>query len=387
MSRYSPPSISPPPSPPEGWWGNQGSPEYSYTDNYPSPQQWAVGRVPTPDGSPPVVGFEVVRHNYADRNQENLAQNYPDFEEQLRQQNEGPGPAAEFIVHTGMAWQVHNVFENIKENYEKIIHEFGGRVYLDILTSVGPDELINGLDLFFAEIISKRDNTPLRDGPEYTKIKKILNRLWLAKQEYLDSHFRNEIFTWFQFVMRQPNSFQFQYVTCFIEDTFFAYDNGDTLSCVKGIRERLLLSIADACVLYCTQYKKKHKPKTKNTKKKKTIARRLKQKTAKKLATLARLQMNQTMGGAVSEFKKCDNPTYRRLIRLFKKEVPDMNELTKEWAVIFTGGLADSLTTKQIKDEFIDFMERKYTLYGIDNSVAIQIRADSFDDIFERREF
>ena len=64
-----------------------------------------------------------------------------------------------------------------------------------------------------------------------------------------------------------------------------------------------------------------------------------------------------------------------------------MNELTKEWAVIFTGGLADSLTTQQIKDEFIDFMNRKYLLYGIDNSVAIQIRADSFDDIFERREF
>jgi len=365
-----------PPSPPEGRWRRPDSQD-SYPDSYPSPQQWAVGRVPTPDGTPPVVGFEIVRHNYGERNQqENLVQNHPNIEEP-QGQVQVPANAVEFQVHTGMAYQVHNVFENIKENYEKIIQEFGGRIYLDIISTVGPDEFINGLDLFFTEIISRRDNTPPQEGPEYEKIHKILNRLWLAKEEYLGAYFRNEIFTWFQFVMRQPESFQFHYVTCFIEDTFFAYNIGDTLSCVKGIRERLLLSIADACVLYCTQYKKKHKRKTKNTMKKKTNAKRLKQKTAR----------NQTIGGASSEFKKCDNLTYRRLIRLFKKEVPDMNELTKEWAVIFTGGLADSLTTQQIKDEFIDFMNRKYLLYGIDNSVAIQIRADSFDDIFERREF
>ena len=149
-------------------------------------------------------------------------------------------------------------------------------------------------------------------------------------------------------------------------------------SCVKGIRERLLLSIADACILYCTEYKKKHKPKTKNTMRKRNKARKVRLKTAKKLAKI---------GGAVSEFKKCDNPLYKRLLHLFKKEIPDMNELTKEWSVIFTGGLADSLTTAQIKQEFIDFMERKYKLYGVDNSVKIKERADSFDEIFERREF
>lgn len=372
MSRnYSPPSISPPPSPPEGWWGDE-----RYDSNFPSPQQWAVNRTPeeSPSG-PPVVGFDLVHHTFADRNPQDQA----DFLEQQRQQFEGPGPGPEFQVHTGMAYQVHNVFENIKENYETIMKEFGGRVFLDTIANVGPDDLIGALDLVFAEIISRRDNTPLRTGPEYDKVNQVLNRLWLARKELLNEHFRNEIFTWFQFVMRQPDSFQFQYITCFIEDTFFAYNNGDSISCPKGIRERLLMSIADACVLYCSQYKKKHKRKTKNTIKKNTKARREKKKTAKKLATLVR--------GGGSLFQKCDNPIYRKLIRLFKKEVPDINELTKEWAVIFTGGLADSLTTAQIKQEFIDFMERKYTLYGLNNSVAIQIRADSFDEIFERREF
>uniref|UniRef100_A0A6C0HJ94 Uncharacterized protein n=1 Tax=viral metagenome TaxID=1070528 RepID=A0A6C0HJ94_9ZZZZ len=378
MPRYTPPSISPPPSPPDGWWGNQGSPNYSYNDNYPSPRQWAVGREPTPEGSPPVVGFEIVHHAFADRTaeeqQEFLAQNYPDYEEQLRQQEEGPGP--QYEAHLGIAFEVHNAFENIKENYEKIIQEMGGRIYLDILTTIGPDELVKGLDLFFAEIIAKRDNTPLREGEEYKKLKKILIRLLLAKNEVLNGHFLNEIFTWFQFVMRQPESFQFQYATYFIEDTISAYS--DEMSCVKGIRERLLLSIADACILHCFEFKKKHKRKTKKATKK----HKANQKTAKKLAKVATLG-----GGSPSKFRKCDNPLYRRLIRLFKKEVPDMNELTKEWSVIFTK--ETPMTPAQLKQDFIDFMDRKYKLYNIDNFAAIQKRAVELEQagIFENKEF
>ena len=372
MPRYTPPSISPPPSPPDGWWGNQGSPNYSYNDNYPSPRQWAVGREATPEGSPPVVGYEIVHHAFADRTaqeqQEFLAQNYPDYEEQLRQQEEGPGP--QYEAHLGIAFEVHNAFENIKENYEKIIQEMGGRIYLDILTTIGPDELVNSLDLFFAEIIAKRDNTPLRQGEEYQKLKRILTRLWYAKNEVLTGHFRNEIFTWFQFVMRQPESFQFQYATYFIEDTISAYS--DEMSCVKGIRERLLLSIADACILHCFQFKKKHKRKTRHAAKK----HKANQKTAKA-----------TLGGSPSKFKKCDNPLYRRLIHLFKKEVPDMNELTKEWSVIFTKDTAEKMTTEQIRQDFIDFMERKYKLYNIDNSDAIRKRAVELEEIFKNKEF
>jgi hypothetical protein len=377
---YSPPSISPPPSPPDGWFDES-------QDSYPSPRQWAVGREPTPEGSPPVVGYEIVHHAFADRTaqeqREFLAQNYPgyenyaDFEEQLRQQEEGPGP--QYEAHIGNAFEVHNAFENIKENYERIIQEMGGRIYLDILTSIGPDELVKGLDLFFAEIIAKRDNTPLREGEEYKKLKKILIRLLLAKNEVLSVHFRNEIFTWFQFVMRQPDSFQFQYATYFIEDCISAYSNQkDQMSCVKGIRERLLLSIADACILHCFQNKKKHKRKTKKATKK----HKANQKTAKKLAKVATLG-----GGSPSKFKKCDNPLYRRLIRLFKKEVPDMNELTKEWSVIFTK--ETPMTPAQLKQDFIDFMDRKYKLYNIDNFAAIQKRADDLEkaDIFKNKEF
>jgi hypothetical protein len=349
--RYNtPPTPSPPPSH-ELWEGAQVSPQDSYDSNFPSPDQLSFAERL---GMVPDVGFEVARH--------------------VQPQQE-PQP------HMGMADQVHNVFENIKVNYETIIQEFGGRIYLNILPNV-PDILISGLDLFFAQIIAKRDNTPLNSGPEYGKIVEILNRLWWAKNEYLEGQSGNDIFTWVQFVMRQSDTFQFHYITCFIKDTYFAYNDGNTLSCVRGIHERLLLSIADACILYCTQNQKPIKTKNTTYKKAKAKARKKMKKTAKTVVKSARKNM---IGGALS--KTCDNPIYRKLIRLFKKEVPDMNDLTKEWAVIFTGGLADSLNTSQIKKSFIDFMERKYTLYGIENSVAIQIRADSFDEIFERREF
>ena len=358
-SNYSPPTISPQPSPPDGWFVNN--------DN----------------STPPVVGYEIVHHPFANRTaqeqREFLDQNYPgheefpDFEEQLRLQEQGPIQEEPYEPHLAIAFEIHNAFANIKDNYERIIQELGGRIYLDILSTIGPNELVEGLDLFFAEIIAKRDNTPLREGGEYKKLERVLTRLWYAKNEVLSRHFCNEIFTWFQFVMRQPESFQFHYATCFIEDTLSAYS--DEMSCVKGIRERLLLSIADACILHCFQFKKKHKRKTKHATKK----HKSRQKTAKK--TLLR-------GGSPSKFRKCDNPLYRRLIRLFKKEVPDMNELTKEWSVIFTKE-TELMTPAQLKQDFIDFMERKYKLYNVDNYAAIRMRADDLEkaDIFKNREF
>jgi hypothetical protein len=288
-----------------------------------------------------------------------------------------------------MAFHIHNVFENISDTYEEIMNVFGGRIQLDILQNVGPTEIINALNIFFASVISRKYGTPFKQGEEYARVSQVLDKLFLARRDYLSARQRNEIFTWIQFVMRQPDSFQFEYIDLFINDTFMAYDGtGDNISCVKGITERLLLSIADACVLYCIQYKKKHKKKTKKAMMTKTAAKK-----AKKLATrTARANQNTnqniiTGGGAKSAFEKCDNATYRKLIRLFKKEVPDMNELTKEWNVILTGELSEYLTTAQIKQSFIDFMERKYKLYGLNKSAAIKKRADEFDEFFERREF
>jgi hypothetical protein len=397
---YSPPSFSPPPSPNDEWGAQRWS---SPESTIPSPGQqrfYDENRIMSQEDLPSPIQpeedsfegtptFELVYHNDAERaEQERQREAHNQQQEQMY----------------GMAYHVHNVFENIKDNYEKIIEALGGRIQLELLPMVGPNELIAGLDSLFATIIMRKYGTPFKEGAEYFKVNKILDKLWRAKREFLGDHIRNEIFTWIQFVIRQPDSFQFEYIDCFINDTFFAYDGiGDNISCPKGISERLLLSIADACILYCIQYKKKNKKKTKRTEKKK----KAKTKKKEKLLTAARrdITVNQRptsapnqrpasapnqrpiAGGMKSEFVKCDNLTYRKLIHLFKKEVPDMNELTKEWSVIFTGTLADTMTTAQIKQEFIDFMERKYKLYGLNYSAAINRRADEFDEIFERREF
>jgi len=354
-------------------WGAQRSPIQS---SIPSPRQWAVFEqsqedLPSPvqpSATPPSVGYELVYHNAAEIAQQQRVQ-----QEQQAQQY-------------GMAWHVHNVFENIKDNYEEIMEVFGGRIRLDILQTVGPLEFIQAIDLFFADAIARKYGTPFQQGDEYNKVSQVLNRLYLASREFLTPSQRNEIFTWIQFVMRQPDTFQFEYIDLFINDTFLAYDTGDDkLSCPKGISERLLLSIADACILYCFQYKKKNKKKTKQTEKNKTKKRRLKSRATR---TARNMEIEEVVGGKPgSEFAKCDNPTYRKLIVLFKKVVPDMNDLTKDWSVILTGELAQTMTTAQIKQSFIDFMERKYKLYGLNKSAAIKKRADEFDEFFENRNF
>ena len=227
------------------------SPTWSQQSSIPSPRQWAFYQsqedLPSPvqhsptNGTPPTVGYELVYHNAAELEQRRQAQQVQ--QEQQAQQY-------------GMAWHIHNVFDNIKETYEEIMDVFGGRIRLDILQTIGPTEFIVALDLFFATAISRKYGTPFQQGEEYHKVSQVLNRLYLANKEFLTPSQRNEIFTWIQFVMRQPDAFQFEYIDLFINDTFLAYDTGDDkLSCPKGISERLLLSIGDACVLYCFQYK------------------------------------------------------------------------------------------------------------------------------------
>jgi hypothetical protein len=213
------------------------------------------------------------------------------------------------------------------------------------------------------------------------QILQILEKLWnsvfiTAPLKPYDGPCDN-IFTWHQFVLRQPQEFKSHYVECYIKDTYYAYnaDNGDGISCIEGIYERMLTSIGDACVLYCTEFQKKKKKKKKQNKTKKTKSNSS--------------RSTQYGGTYKSQFRKCSDPTYRNLIKLFKKEVPDINDFTQEWSKIFDDKSSIKMSVADLKRNFITSMNRKYSLYGLNNETAVLKRAQELEEanIFENREF
>lgn len=271
----------------------------------------------------------------------------------------------------GIAFHVHDVFDSIRDNAYEIMDSLGGPHPDLYIFQIGPKELLTGFYEWCVRILRKHYSSPKLEI-EMDKLLKIIQKLELAKQEYLQSENISIIFTAIQFVIRQPDVFQKYYVDLFIEDTFNAYHGkDDTISCPKGIVERIIFAIADACLLYCVTYKKKRKPKKNKTRK--------------------TTRSNNTTRGGVSQYKKCDNPLYRKLIRLFKKEVPDINVLTSEWARILddTEGIAN-MTAAELKINFIDFMTRKYKSYGLTQQTEkIKERADHFEEllVFEKKAF
>ena len=287
-------------------------------------------------------------------------------------------PEVPEVQGEGIAYQIHNVFANIRENMDEIFKTMGGRLTVFPL-DLSKDSFFHCMNWSFKDFIVNDS-----EGIVYEKkVKEILDKLHLStliqppRVPY--DGLCDDIFTWQQFVMRQPQEFRTHYIRCFVEDTYHAYDGEDGLgiSCVEGIYERILTSIGDACILYCTEFKKKNKKK-----------RKTKKKTNGKSKSSTR-STSQAGGNYKSKFHKCENPVYKKLIKLFKKEIPDINELTKDWSKIFKDEFSASLTETQLKTNFIQFVNKKYTLYGLDKKAIVEKRANELEEagIFANREF
>jgi hypothetical protein len=268
-------------------------------------------------------------------------------------------------IPEGDAYHVHNVFDNIRDNLSEISTTLGNPTLnfntFNTYFRITPSQFIN----YLLEHVFTNNSTQ-----RITNVSKVLHKLYNARVNYMSETHINTMFICTQFVLRQSIVFQQHYFDCFLEDTYNAYDgdeNMDNISCPKGIYERFLFAIADACILYCTEFKKKRKRKQ-NSKKKKS-------------------KHNSTLGGQKSMYNTCDNPKYIKLIRLFKKEVPDMNELTKEWSSIFEEDEGKTMTAEQLKSHFIEFMNRTYKRYGINKKIEIEKYATDFEYAFRNREF
>jgi hypothetical protein len=276
----------------------------------------------------------------------------------------------------GVAYHVHNVFDNIRDNLDEITKTLGSPTmtfrefneYFKITPKQFEIYLIE--EVFKTFIVHKTPNNTQRD--EYLeKVEAVIFKLYQARKNYMTDHHITSMFFWTQFVLRQPKVFQLHYFDCFLEDTFTAYDGGinmDNISCPKGIYERFLLAIADACILYCTEFKKQRKRKTR---KKKQI----------------QTEKQETRGGMKSMYNTCDKPKYVKIIRLFKKEVPDMNTLTQEWSSIFKEEEGKKMNAVQLKSHFIEFMDRSYKRYGLNNRTQIEERAKDLEYAFEAKVF
>lgn len=284
------------------------------------------------------------------------------------------------IQTVGIAYHVHDVFDNIRENAYLITDTLGGPHTDLILFKIGIEEFLNGFYGICSQILHRHYSSPIYER-ELDKVSQIINKLDRARNEFLSEENISSMFTWIQFVLRQPDVFQKFYIDVFIEDTFNAYNgNKDTISCPKGIVERVLFSIADACILYCVSFKKPRKNKNKQKNKNKTSK------------TVGGGKHNTTMKGGKwkSMYRTCDNPIYRKLIRLFKKEVPDLNSLSQEWAIILedTNEMA-KMSAEDLKANFIEFMTRKYKLFGLTQTDQINKRAIQYEEahIFENKGF
>lgn len=295
-----------------------------------------------------------------------------------RTANPNPNPPLD-----GLAYQVHNVFDNIRDNLSEISKTLGNPTMdfntFNLYFKITPDQFINYLLRHVFNVFINTKTLLSKQRETYThKVSKVLNKLYHARVHNMTESHIKTMFIATQFVLRQSIVYQQHYFDCFLEDTYNAYDgdeNMDNISCPKGIYERFLFAIADACILYCIEFKKKRKKNNSKKRKRSTIT------------PPQNSKHNATLGGQKSMYNTCDKPKYIKLIRLFKKEVPDMNELAKEWSHIFEEDQGKTMTPEQLKSHFIEFMNRTYKRYGISKRKEIEEYAKNIEYAFTNREF
>ena len=144
----------------------------------------------------------------------------------------------------GQAFQVHNNFNHI--DFQKLFQLICNNRFDVYRGRTGFKQYM------FNEIKALVEAFPA--GTEKRELKRDLTRL---KPKILvinyDTNFRispqpngqNAFYTILNFVKRQPKQFQDNYIKFFILDSYQAYNTGDTTSCVKGIKERLIFSLAN----------------------------------------------------------------------------------------------------------------------------------------------
>jgi hypothetical protein len=98
------------------------------------------------------------------------------------------------------------------------------------------------MEQFIGQAPSNAERDPVKGY--YTQVKGRISGLEFNPEDI-------ELYTLvLEYVKRQSPSFQFNYASNFSSDCARAYNTGNTISCGKGIKERIVLSLIPSCTLY-----------------------------------------------------------------------------------------------------------------------------------------
>ncbi len=147
------------------------------------------------------------------------------------------------------------------------VHKAAGNIKYDVLNDflsakIGNPAMPSNLNYpnYITDTIKSLISTSLISNPfsreapskkeQLDGVQIILNRLNNPYFRYndLNESVRKSIFYSLEYVKKQSRLFQKAYVDSFIKDCLQAHEVGDTMSCINGVLERLVLSLIPACV-------------------------------------------------------------------------------------------------------------------------------------------
>ena len=181
-------------------------------------------------------------------------ENGPQIEEQPLQPIR---PAVQPIQHQGLAYEVHNAFDNLLPSHPELPTD-KRRDYLKLI-KMGPTYTSEKRLIKYIKKLFQKNIPRLFDEPDSSILLSKFNSLMenkfpgtpgsmtMSKPEI--SLIGKSVY----FAFKQGNEFKRDYIANFVNDSCHAYDGSGpaAYSCVKGIKERFVLGIAGTVEILC----------------------------------------------------------------------------------------------------------------------------------------
>jgi surface protein len=157
----------------------------------------------------------------------------------------GQRPMVAQPAQEGVAYQVHNAFSSI--NFDELFKLINSGKIDKYASSQNFKQYMKN------ELKTILDNYNDSDKKSLvSKFNQLTSKIDAIDYNLTDFHLRpnpsgeNVFYTIINFIKRQEKHYQDNYIKFFINDSYSAYDTGDTTSCVKGIKERIIFALGQA---------------------------------------------------------------------------------------------------------------------------------------------